>query len=162
MLGLKACGTTAQLNSLLILEGNVVILSFQMRTASLREIVSKQTSNWEPSCSLLASDLGETVRSSLLIQVAATGFMKHSFSPWESQGLPELSLLSKALVTRPRLSSRLARCSNSFQLLLWLSRSLGSLKTINTISCFRRKCYQWGTGRSIAYFRQEYLSPLRT
>jgi hypothetical protein len=84
-----------------------------------------------------------------------------AFSPWETQGLPEVSLLSRALVTRLRLSSKLARCSSNFQLLLWLLSNLGSLKTINTVSCFRRKCYQWGTGRYIAYLRKEYLSPSR-
>lgn len=53
-----------------------MILSFQMRTARLMEILSSHTNNRETPCSLSSSGLGLTVTSSLLIQVAATGFMK--------------------------------------------------------------------------------------
>lgn len=62
----------------------------------LGEVVCTEANNWETPCSLPSSSLGEVVISSLPIQVAATDFMKHSFFPWETQGLPELSLLSKA------------------------------------------------------------------
>lgn len=74
-----------------------MVLSFQMRAVRLGEIVSAQANNRETPCCLPTCSPGETVRRSPLIAVTATGFMKHSSPfPWETQGSPELSLLSKA------------------------------------------------------------------